>query len=131
MDKQQQHFMAGATIGTEDRGDICIRDAAENLLYRMTPTRQRPSEPLAEVLRVCEANSDAFARRDGLAMPVTPSTLAGNLLVRYAEVIKDLRKQAQALPAEQAQELLATLEQASKLSEAVGPVVAALQLPKT
>jgi hypothetical protein len=132
MNKQQQHFMVGATLGTEDRGDICIRDMAGNLLYRMTPTLKRPNEPLAEVMRVCAFQSSAVARRDNLEESVSPSTLAGRLLVQYAEVVQELHKQVMGLTVEHAQalNLVATLDRAKELSAAAGPVIAGLELLK-
>lgn len=129
MRTQQQHFMVGATLGTEDRGDICIRDGAGNLLYRMVPTVQRPEESLAEILRVCSFQSRALAKRDNVPEPVTPARLAQGLLTQFDEAVRELARKVQELPAEHAQVLQATLDRAMAASNSVGPVLAMLELP--
>ena len=58
------HPLAGATLGTEDRGDICIRSANDDLLYRFVPTAKNQEQLLDEVLRVAILNAQGFARRD-------------------------------------------------------------------
>lgn len=128
MNKQQPHFLVGATLGTEDRGDICIRDAADNLLYRMSPTSKHPFESLSEVLRVCAFQSRAAAKRDNLVEPVTPASQARDLLLQFDEAVRDIRRVAQSMPSEQTQNLEAVLARTRELSEAVLPVLAGLEL---
>lgn len=56
----QPHLLAGATLCTEDRGDICIRSADGHLLYRFVPRAGHESADLPEALRVAHANARAF-----------------------------------------------------------------------
>lgn len=79
---QQSHPLAGATLGTEDRGDICIRSPKGDLLYRFVPTLKNQEQPLDEVLRVAVVNAHRFAHRDKRTWPQSPVQQAQALLAQ-------------------------------------------------
>jgi hypothetical protein len=71
---QEPTLLTGATLGTEDRGDIVIRSARGDLLYRFVPIASLSQQPLEEVLSVCRHNALAFAYPNGRAPQPAPTT---------------------------------------------------------
>lgn len=62
---QEPTLLTGALLGTEDHGDIVIRSACGDLLYRLAANARPNPQSLEEVLSVCRTNALAFYQRDG------------------------------------------------------------------
>lgn len=73
-------LLEGSTLGTEHRGDICIRSANNDLLYRLVPKSDSEDVPFPEVLRVSLANLNSFARAHHKMLPRSSAQQALDLL---------------------------------------------------
>lgn len=123
------HLLEGATLGTEDRGDIVIRNAAGDLLYRFVPTAKVQSQSLAEVLRVSQANAEHFARRDGLSIPDSPVAQVKKLLLDFKSTVNRLWEGFDQHRDDEARLLHVALEDAKDHVKRIEPVLTALDLP--
>lgn len=84
------NLLIGATLGTEDRGDICIRSATNDLLYRFVPTTKNQEQPLDEVLSVALGNARSFAQFDSrlaLGAPMQQARALLEILDRNLETL--------------------------------------------
>lgn len=127
-DTQQSHPLAGATLGTEDRGDICIRNANGDLLYRLVPTLKKPNQPFDEVLRVALFNAQRFALRDK-RMPDTSLQQAQAILAQLNAKVSGITAQVDELSLPTGVALRAELMEVQALLTKMAPLLPEIALP--
>jgi SRSO17 transposase len=124
--ENQAHLFDGATLGTEDRGDIVIRNAAGDLLYRFVPNVKCQSQSLSEVMLVAHANAQAFARRDNKKIPDAPAFQAKALLLELKGLVSRLWDGFHTHRDDEARALHVALEDADDLVKKAVPLIDAL-----
>jgi len=126
-----QHLLEGATLGTEDRGDIVIRSKAGDLLYRFVPIASRQDEPLLAVLRSAHFHAEHFAKARRAEIPASAPAQAQQLLVRLQEMVSGMQKSFDRIQDDQGADMLRTLDDAKALARDAGPIIAALSIPQS